>query len=379
MKAVVVEIRGRHAAALSDEGCIIKVRNKNYGIGQVIEMNRQIFRKPAKTVAMTAAAAAIVLTFGVTAWAYCTPYSYVSLDVNPSIEYSVNRFGRVLNAEAVDEDGGKILKNLKLNNKTIDEAIANTVEQIDREGYFQPDDPGGIVIATSCEDEQSAEQLAEDLQDTAEQMVDDADAPVEVESVSVGYDRVLEARSLGTTPGKLNLVQKLQAGAQDPDSIDVQDWLTKPVKDIMKAIKTEKQGTKSEDTSSDPGSVSEDTGSSAPSEGTPADGQTDSTVKQEKAPKPIKQAGSPSSSSPSKPNAKAAAKPEIEKEPEAAQNSPSSSESSINASAKESIPSNIGKSESGSSKAAEKVDSPQKGNGHSEKSSPNTSSNKKVK
>ena len=272
MKAVIVEIRGLHAAALADNGCIIKVRNQNYAIGQVIEMKKQVFKKPAKVVALASAAAAVVMMCTVTAWAYCTPYSYVSLDVNPSIEYSVNRFNRVLSAEAVNGDGEKILADLDLNNKTIEEAIQDTVGQIDKAGYFTTEDPGGIVIATSSENEQDSQKLAADLQSTAEQSVEDTTAPVEVEAVSVGYERVQKARALGTTPGKLNLVEKLQASMDNPDSVDVQEWLKKPVKEIMKAIKTAKKASKtgdSQDSGADDSSssVSSDTGTSSAQSG----------------------------------------------------------------------------------------------------------------
>jgi len=265
MKAVIVEIRGLHAAALAEDGCIIKVRNQNYAIGQVIEMKKQVFSKPAKVVALASAAAAVVMMCGVTAWAYCTPYSYVSLDVNPSIEYSVNRFNRVLSVKAVNGDGEKILADLDLNNKTIDEAIQDTVGQIDKAGYFTTEDPGGIVIATSSENEQDSQELAADLQSTAEQAVEDATTPVEVEAVSVGYERVQQARALGTTPGKLNLVEKLQASMDNPDSFNVQDWLKKPVKEIMKAIKTAKKASKTGDSQD---SSTDDSASSVSSTGT---------------------------------------------------------------------------------------------------------------
>jgi len=50
MKAVVVEIKGNLAAVLSDDGRIVKLRNENYAIGQVMELkestalkNRQDF------------------------------------------------------------------------------------------------------------------------------------------------------------------------------------------------------------------------------------------------------------------------------------------------------------------------------------------------
>jgi len=245
MKAVIVENRKFDSAALTDDGCIIKVRNQNYAIGQVIELKKPTIRKPAKVIALAASAAAVVIMFGVTAWAYFTPYTYVSFDVNPSIEYSVNRFNRVLSVTAVNGDGADIIKNLDLTNKTIDEAVKDTVEQVNKAGYFETQDPGGIMISTSSDNQQDAEKLASALQITAEQATENAGSTVEVQAISVVRERVLEAQKLGTTPGKLNLVQKLQASMGNPDSVNVQEWLKKPVKEIMKAIKTAKKESKS--------------------------------------------------------------------------------------------------------------------------------------
>ena len=38
MKSVVVEIKAGYAAVLSEDGCISKVKDKNYIVGQVIEI-----------------------------------------------------------------------------------------------------------------------------------------------------------------------------------------------------------------------------------------------------------------------------------------------------------------------------------------------------
>jgi len=34
MKAIIVEIKGRHAAVLTDDGVVSKIKNRNYCIGQ---------------------------------------------------------------------------------------------------------------------------------------------------------------------------------------------------------------------------------------------------------------------------------------------------------------------------------------------------------
>ncbi|MDF2541827.1 MAG: hypothetical protein K0S47_1545 [Herbinix sp.] len=244
MKAVIVEIKDGYAAVLSDEGCILKVKNNNYEIGQEITMDQKKVVITKKLAVMAASAAMFVTLCGVGTWAYASPYSYVSLDVNPSIEYTINRFDRVIDVNAVNDDGSDILDLVnveQLENKTIQDALDQTIEQIADEGYFDGETEGGIVIATSGKDPEKAEELAEELQQSATQTISEHGDEVQIETISVGLERVEEAHTLGVTPGKLNLIEKLQASAADPDSIKIEDWLNKPVKEIMKATKDNKK------------------------------------------------------------------------------------------------------------------------------------------
>lgn len=248
MKALVVEIKDRYAAVLLEDGLIKKVKNVNYTIGEVIEVEQKKFtfegRSKKKFIAILASAATFFILCGVGVWSYYTPYIYVSLDVNPSIEYSVNRYGRVLSAKGVNDDGKNVLQTIGLDsieNSTIENAVETTINEISTEGYFATEDEGGIVIATASEDSEKAEELATDLEDVADTVTEEKGEVVEVESESVGLERVMEARELGVTPGKLNLVEKLVESAQDPTSINIEEWLDKPVKDIMKACKENKK------------------------------------------------------------------------------------------------------------------------------------------
>jgi len=243
LKAVIVEIKDSLVAVLTDDGRIISVKNNNYEIGQVIQMSTPKIRFTRKITAFAASAAALVV-LGVGSWAYASPYTYVSLDVNPSIEYTVNRFDRVLRVKAVNDDGEEILKKISLDNldnKTIQVALAETVNQISELGYFEGTIEGGIVIATSGKDTEKAKNLAQELQQTIENEVTENGDDVEVAAISVGLERVEQARDLGVTPRKLDLVEKLQAAATDPTTIVLDEWLDKPVKAIMKATKDYKK------------------------------------------------------------------------------------------------------------------------------------------
>lgn len=55
--------------------------------------------------------------------AHTSPVSYISIDINPSFELSLNVFDRVVKAEAYNEEGGSILQNLNLQNKPYTQAI----------------------------------------------------------------------------------------------------------------------------------------------------------------------------------------------------------------------------------------------------------------
>ncbi|BCN32118.1 hypothetical protein bsdtb5_34130 [Anaeromicropila herbilytica] len=199
-------------------------------------------KKFAKKYAAIASITTICIASAYGAWGYFTPYTYVSLDVNPSIEYSVNRFDTVIDVKAVNEDGEAILSQIdlkELENKSIEEALSSTVDTIAENGYFSGTTDGGIVISTSSADSEKSEELANTLKETVEAQVEEkvADNEVVVEAFSVAKERVEEAKTLGVTPGKLNLVQKLIESSKETRDISKEEWLNKPVKEIMKAIK----------------------------------------------------------------------------------------------------------------------------------------------
>lgn len=234
MKAVIVEIRGETAAALGRDGTVFKVKNRAYAVGQTIDVRRGVRSLRRQIAVLAAAAAAVFLIVGAGIFTYAAPYSMVSLDVNPSLQYTLNRLGLVLSVEAVNGDGDEILAEVgTLSNRSIEDAIVITVRQITEDGYFDGDEPGGIVIAASSRDEGEARRLAENVRETAISVTRESEKDVVVAALTVGQDQVEQAKELGVSPGKLTLVEQLRDTASNPEDIDVMEWLEKPVKDIM--------------------------------------------------------------------------------------------------------------------------------------------------
>ncbi|GAB1477390.1 hypothetical protein MASR2M70_22280 [Bacillota bacterium] len=241
MKAVIVELRGAYAAALSDDGCIRQLKNKNYTVGQEIEL--VAMRRPALRIASIAA---VIAAIALPSYAYYTPYSYVSLDTVTSIEYSLNRFNRVLGCTAVNGEGSEILEQLTLKNKKIDEAIQLTVNAIAKGGYFTSAESDDIVITASSKNKEESDRLAEALADTAAASVQEESLTVEVSAEGVGRSRVEDAKALGITPGKLNLIEELKQSSNPETPVEFEDWLDKPVKEIIRQTKENKENKKAE-------------------------------------------------------------------------------------------------------------------------------------
>lgn len=250
MKGIVVDINNKDAVILSDDGVFKKIKNRNYEIGQTLQIRdggitglKQIALKPLISSKLMAGAARIaaVLTIGtIGAFAWYTPTDYVSLDVNPSVEYTVNMFDRILDVRAVNEDGEAILSGLKLKNKNIGTGLRETLDELIAEGYLADDPDSGVVIATSNDMQIEAEKMAQELKLEVQTYLDaKEDVTAKVDAGAASPAKVQEAKTMGVTPGKLHLVEKLQASTSS--AIDMQQWLTKPVKDINKEIKKNRE------------------------------------------------------------------------------------------------------------------------------------------
>ncbi len=201
MKGVVTDIRGRYAAVLDETGSVTRIRDRGYAIGEEIEFTDEKPVAVKRSVCRIAAAAAVLLAIlnigaGV---AYAVPYGTVSVDVNPSIEYTVNIFDYVLSVKGVNADGEAILSELdtrSLRHHRIDDAVVLTVEQIEKDGFFEKDG-ANVLIAAGTKNESHSVRLASSLE---ERINNDLDLPTH--SISVEPADVERAHEAGTTAGR---------------------------------------------------------------------------------------------------------------------------------------------------------------------------------
>ncbi|MBP5164420.1 MAG: hypothetical protein ILP08_03200 [Lachnospiraceae bacterium] len=177
MKGLVTESKEGYCSILREDGIFVRIKG-SYEVGAEIEMSEAStgnvvpFSKRRFKTAVAAAAAALAVLVGVggtKVYRDNTVSSYVTIDVKPSIEYSLNHNNLVLRAVALSADAAPITDELNQNNikgKTLENAIKQTIEIMKDKGYIE-DGSEEILISVTSKDEKTAASLKETAETAA--------------------------------------------------------------------------------------------------------------------------------------------------------------------------------------------------------------------
>lgn len=260
LRAAIVEVRRLHAVALAEDGCFIRIRNEDYEVGQTIELRSE---KPAaqrnRILAFASMAAALLILVLGGYGSYTAPYGVVSLDVNPSIEYTINIFDRVIGVRAVNADGETILDRIaqsELLHRSVGDAVDATIDQLQQSGYLLESEDNYVMLSASANGEAHAERLAASLQTRVGER-----ETLSVQSVAVAGGDVTRAHQIGTSAGKLYLIDRLKSVSSDPEAFDESAWIDKPVRELIRAYQSQsgKKDKSSDESSNNGGGTNADT------------------------------------------------------------------------------------------------------------------------
>ena len=105
------------------------------------------------------AAAVLFCMIGIGGYSvYRKPVSYISIDVNPSIELGLNCFGRVVSTEAYNDDGRGMIEQVPLKNVSYMQAINRLINDDKYNRYLNED---AVLVFTVISDQ--PEKILEEL------------------------------------------------------------------------------------------------------------------------------------------------------------------------------------------------------------------------
>lgn len=108
---------------------------------------RMLYKACAVTVALILTIGGISLFSALT-----TPVSYISVDINPSFELSLNCFDRVIAVTAYNDDGEQIVQNLDINGDSYTEAIDEILADESFSDYLSEDSLLTVTVISDKEE-----------------------------------------------------------------------------------------------------------------------------------------------------------------------------------------------------------------------------------
>lgn len=155
--------------------------------------------------AAVCAALVLVMAGGIWRGMVRTPVSFVSVDVNPSVELGLNCFDRVVSATAYSEDGALVLDGLELAGQPYTDAVETLLDSEAMAPYLPAD--AELVITVAADEDRQARLL---------EGVDACAGRLECGSVCYGADTsyVTAAHECGMSLGKYTAWQTLNQYGQ---------------------------------------------------------------------------------------------------------------------------------------------------------------------
>ncbi len=129
MKGLIVDIKDNRAIVLKDDGTFVNIKSKNYKIGQKVKTSSNAFVNSLK---IAACLALCILTSTIAYKFYYTPYSYLYIDINPSVRLDLNYFDIVIDCTPLNTDAEFI----EVSSGNVEDSIDEVITKCEKEGFL---------------------------------------------------------------------------------------------------------------------------------------------------------------------------------------------------------------------------------------------------
>ena len=138
-----------------------------------------------------------------------SPSGYLAIDVNPSMELTLNRMERVAVFKPLNDEAQSLAQGLKLENEPIESAVTALVERMLEKGYF--DDTANNVIMLSLDEKTISSDTLERINNAVNQALGNRLPGIRVINQKLGEidGAANEAHSNCISVGKYTLISKL--------------------------------------------------------------------------------------------------------------------------------------------------------------------------
>ena len=163
-------------------------------------------------------------------WLYFTPTAEINIDINPSIEMSINRFDQVIDINDFNEDGRKLADSLNIKYKNYADAVEQVLNNDTITALLSNDEVMTITV-TGADGQQSAKILSGVEAFTEERR--------NTYCFYASSEEVADAHEMGLSCGKYRAFLELQLLDPNITPEAVQEMTMREIRDLIDRLSTD--------------------------------------------------------------------------------------------------------------------------------------------
>lgn len=246
---LVYEIYANKAVVLTpDSEFLVIKRAKGMYVGQQVKFNIRDVKKSIKPIYKYTSIASSIAAVFVFAFMFFrisvfnNVYGFVNVDINPSIEFSIDKDFEVLGTKALNDDARAIIKDLDTKGKDVYSAIKMVLQKSEDYGYIKLEDKNVILVAASLNDK-SRKYSKDDLnkENGLEEFLHNVNKKINGEGaeyiacklINVTPEERKEAEKNDISMGKYYLMEKAKESGMD---VSIEEIKSEKISDLLAAI-----------------------------------------------------------------------------------------------------------------------------------------------
>lgn len=171
-------------------------------------------------------AASFIVCFFIAYYMYFTPTSVISIDINPSLELTVNRFDKIIDITGYNDDG-KVLKNsLHILYQNYQQAIEEILTSEKIAESISKNELLSIAVV----------EINKNQSEHILQFVTECTAEIKAHCYGIAYSEVSPAHSLGLSYGKYQVYVELQKYGYTIQPEEIADMKMRELQDILYSV-----------------------------------------------------------------------------------------------------------------------------------------------
>lgn len=174
-------------------------------------------------------------------YTYALEADVIYIDVNPSLELSLNRRDTIIQVTYLNEDAKTLFGEIDLKGKDVDEGLELVMEALDDGGYMQKED-AEVNIAVYTKDEQKADKRLSELVSQVVECEKRHDREPTVHTMEIDRDEKKQAGEKGISPNKYQFIKEIVELSDEFDEEELTDMSVKELKRLHGSLRGQPGG-----------------------------------------------------------------------------------------------------------------------------------------